>query len=177
MTALDNYSLGDIATLLSSGTAFEGMPRAQAMRIAEVMAMREYEPGQNLTEEGSENSGLLMLVVSGEAKITAKLVNSIDGLVYRMAKPGHLIGEVGFVDGKEHSATCTALTAMHVALLQRDHLTMLLEQQPLAAAQLMAGLLKVMATRLRHANMTIQTLGVVHHGLQKEITALKQGAI
>ncbi len=176
MNTLDSYSLGEIASLLGTGTAFEGMPRAHAMRIAELMAMREYQSGEHLTEEGSSNLGFLMLVVSGEAKVTSKLVTGVETLVYRMAKPGHIIGEVGFIDNKPHSATCTAITTMHVAMLKRDHLTLLLDVQPLAAAQLMAGLLKVMAQRLRHANMTIQTLGVVHHGLQKEIATLKQGA-
>jgi hypothetical protein len=31
-----------------------------------------------------------------------------------------------------------------------------------------------MAQRVRHANTTIQTLGVVHMGLQKEIAELKK---
>jgi CRP/FNR family transcriptional regulator, cyclic AMP receptor protein len=168
------YSIGQIADLLSSDTAFAGMPLAQALRVAEVMGMCEYQAGEMLTQEGSDNQGYLMLVVSGEAKITSKLVNSVDTLVYRRAVPGHLIGEVGFIDGNAHSATCTAVTHMQVAVLERDHLSRLLESQPLAATQLMAGLLKIMAQRVRHANMTIQTLGVVHMGLQKEIAELKK---
>jgi CRP/FNR family transcriptional regulator, cyclic AMP receptor protein len=168
------YSLGQIADLLSSDTAFAGMPRAQALRVAEVMGICEYEAGEKLTQEGSDNQGHLMLVVHGEAKITSKLVNNVDTLVFRRAVPGHLIGEVGFIDGQAHSATCTAITLVHVAVLQRDHLSRLIESQPLAATQLMAGLLKILAQRVRHANMTIQTLGVVHMGLQKEIKALKK---
>lgn len=173
MSTTPAYSLGQIADLLSSATAFVGMPRQQALRVAEVMAMCEYKEGELLTQEGSTNHGHLMLVVSGEAKITSKLVNGVDTLVFRRATAGHLIGEVGFIDGSKHSATCTALRPMHVAVLERDHLTRMLENQPMAAAQLMAGLLKIMAQRVRDANMTIQTLGVVHMGLQKEIEELR----
>jgi CRP/FNR family transcriptional regulator, cyclic AMP receptor protein len=173
MSQKPNYSLGDIAQLLSSGTAFAGMPRSQALHVVEAMAIREYKQGDLLTQEGSENMGLLMLVVSGEAKITSKLVKGVDTLVYRVAKAGHLIGEVGFIDGNPHSATCTANTDMHVAVLHRDHLMVLLDTQPLAAAQLMAGLLKIMAERIRQANMIIQTLGLVHIGLQKEVERLR----
>jgi CRP-like cAMP-binding protein len=169
-----SFSLGQIADLLRCDTALAGMPRAQALRVAEVMGMCEYQAGELLTQEGSENQGHLMLVVHGEATISSMLVNSVDNLVYRHAVPGHLIGEVGFIDGNAHSATSTAMTHMHVAVLQRDHLSELLENQPLAATQLMAGLLKIMAQRVRHANMTIQTLGVVHTGLQKEIQELKK---
>jgi CRP/FNR family transcriptional regulator, cyclic AMP receptor protein len=176
MGDVTGYSLGQIADLLSSATAFAGMPRAHAMRVAEVMAMLEFQKDEHLTEEGQENKGRLMLVVSGEARITSKLINGVNTLIYRHAKPGHLIGDVGFIDGKPHSATCTADTIVHVAVLQRDHLTELLETQPKVATQLMAGLLKILAQRVRHANMTIQTLGVVHLGLQNEITALRKSA-
>jgi CRP/FNR family transcriptional regulator, cyclic AMP receptor protein len=171
---LGAYTLGDIADLLGADTAFSGMPRAEAIRVAEMMAMRQYMQGELLTQEGDENRGLLMLVVSGEAKVTSKIINGVDTLVYRRATPGHLIGEVGYIDGRPHSATCTALTAMHVAVLKREHLATLLEREPKAAMQLMAGLLKIMAQRVRHANLTIQTLGVVHVGLQNEIQILKK---
>jgi CRP/FNR family transcriptional regulator, cyclic AMP receptor protein len=173
MSVTPTYSLGQIAELLSSATAFVGMPRQQALRVAEVMAMCEYKEGDMLTQEGNANQGHLILVVSGEAKITSKLVNGVDPMFYRRAKPGHLIGEVGFVDGSRHSATCTAVTPVHAAVLERDHLTRMLESQPMAAAQLMAGLLKIMAQRIRDANMTIQTLGVVHMGLQQELASLR----
>lgn len=177
MSDTNSYSLGDIASLLSTATAFEGMPRSHAMRLAELMAMHEYQPQQNLTIEGQSNDGWLMLVVSGEAKVTSKLVEGVAPVIYRRAIAGHIIGEVGFIDNQPHSATCTAQTVMHVAQLRRDDFSALLEKQPLAAAQLMAGLLKVMAMRLRHANLTVQTLGVVHHGLQKEIASYKQSKV
>ena len=176
MTDVQTYTLGQIADLLSSDTAFAGMPRAQAMRIVELMAMREFAKGQVLMRQGEENIGYLMLVVSGQATLSSQLVNSIDTMVHRRAVPGHLMGEVGFIDGEPHSATCTADTDMHVAVLPREQMSSMLETQPKAAAQLMAGLLKILAQRVRHANMTMQTLGVVHAGLQKEIAILRKTA-
>ncbi len=174
MSGTEVFTLGQIADLLSSSMAFSGMPKKEAIRVAEMMAMRRFEPHDHLTEEGAENQGHLMLVVSGEARITSKIVNDVETLVYRLAKPGHVIGEVGFIDGRPHSATCTATCQMQVAVLKREQLAVLIEQEPKAAMQLMAGLLKIMAQRLRHSNTTIQTLGVVHLGLQKEIENLKK---
>ncbi len=176
MADVQTYTLGQIADLLSSDTAFAGMPRAQAMRIVELMAMREFAKGQVLMQQGQENIGYLMLVVRGQATLSSRLVNSIDTMVHRRAVPGHLMGEVGFIDGEPHSATCTADTEMHVAVLPREKMSLMLETQPVAAAQLMAGLLKILAQRVRHANMTMQTLGVVHAGLQKEIAVLREAA-
>ncbi len=176
MAPVQTYTLGQIADLLSSDTAFAGMPRSQALHIVELMAMREFPRGHVLMQQGQENIGYLMLVVSGQATVSSQLVNSIDTMVHRRAVPGHLMGEVGFIDGEPHSATSIADTDMHVAVLPREQLSLMLETQPKAAAQLMAGLLKILAQRVRHANMTMQTLGVVHAGLQKEITVLRQAA-
>jgi CRP/FNR family transcriptional regulator, cyclic AMP receptor protein len=176
MPNVQTYTLGQIADLLSCDTAFAGMPRSQAMRIVELMAMREFAKGEVLMRQGQENIGYLMLVVSGQATLSSQLVNSIDTMVHRRAVPGHLMGEVGFIDGEPHSATCIADTDMHVAVLPREQLSLMLDTQPNAAAQLMAGLLKILAQRVRHANMTMQTLGVVHAGLQKEIAVLRKAA-
>jgi CRP/FNR family transcriptional regulator, cyclic AMP receptor protein len=176
MADIQTYTLGHIADLLSSDTAFAGMPRGQAMHVVELMAMREFAKGEVLMEQGHENIGYLMLVVSGQATVSSKLVNRIDTTVYRRAGPGHLMGEVGFIDGEPHSATSVADTDMHVAVLPREQLSFMLDAQPKAAAQLMAGLLRILAKRVRQANMTIQTLGVVHDGLQKEIVSLKKAA-
>lgn len=176
MVDVQTYTLGQIADLLSSDSAFAGMPRTQAMRIVEMMAMREYAKGQVLMRQGQENIGYLMLVVSGQATVSSQLVNSIDTMVHRRAVPGHLMGEVGFIDGEPHSATSIADTNMHVAVLPREQLSVMLDSQPQAAAQLMAGLLKILAQRVRHANMTVQTLGVVHAGLQKELAVLRKAA-
>jgi CRP/FNR family transcriptional regulator, cyclic AMP receptor protein len=176
MVDVQTYTLGQIADLLSSEAAFAGMPRAQAMRIVELMAMREFSKGEVLMRQGQDNIGYLMLVVSGQATVSSQLVNSIDTMVHRRAVPGHLMGEVGFIDGEPHSATSTADTDMHVAVLPREQLSLMLDTQPKAAAQLMAGLLKILAQRVRHANMTMQTLGVVHAGLQKEIATLRKAA-
>ena len=174
MTDVQTYTLGQIADLLSSDTAFAGMPRAQAMHIVEMMSMREYAKGQVLMRQGQENIGYLMLVVSGQATLRSQLVNSIDTMVHRRAVPGHLMGEVGFIDGEPHSASCIADTDMHVAVLPRQQLSLMLDSQPQAATQLMAGLLKILAHRVRHANMMTQTLAVVHAGLQNEIAVLRK---
>ncbi len=176
MVDVQTYTLGQIADLLSSDTAFAGMPRTQALHIVELMAMREFSKGHVLMRQGQDNIGYLMLVVSGQATVSSQLVNSIDTMVHRRAVPGHLMGEVGFIDGEPHSATSIADTDMHVAVLPREQLAVMLDTQPLAAAQLMAGLLKILAKRIRHSNMTMQTLGIVHAGLQKELAILRKAA-
>lgn len=144
--------LDEIAELLRSGAAFEGMPKHIALRIAEKMLLRKFTQGQCLTQEGLSNEGLLMLVITGRAEISSR--NSKDGghLVHRVAQPGHIIGEVGFIDGMPHSATCLAVDDTYVAILERSAFLQIFEQDARSAGQLMAGLLRLLAKRIRHAN-------------------------
>jgi CRP/FNR family transcriptional regulator, cyclic AMP receptor protein len=141
-----------VAELLRSGAAFQGMPEKIARRVAALMAMHEFKPGEHLTKEGQPNAGHLMIVVSGEAEISSS--HRVDGghLVHRLAKPGHIIGEVGFIDGQAHSATCEALVNTRAAVLSRDDFIKMFEADAHSAAQLMAGLLRILARRIRHAN-------------------------
>lgn len=140
------------AQLLSGSAAFQGMPTSIAKRIASMMEMRHYRAGDKLTEEGRLNAGHLMIVMTGQAEISSS--NNKDGgfLVHRVAKPGHIIGEVGFIDGQAHSATCEALSETTTAVLKRDDFIQMFEHDALSASQLMAGLLRLLAKRIRHAN-------------------------
>ncbi len=174
MADIENYSQGQIAQLLSTSGAFSGMPQALALRVAEQMAMAAFEVGGTLTVEGRPNHGQLMLIVSGDVRISSQLAGSTETLVYRTATAGHLIGEVGFVDGLPHSATATAVTPTHVAVLERSRFTHMLINEPQVAAQLMAGLLRILAERMRHSNMTLKALTLVHAGLQEELVNLRK---
>jgi CRP/FNR family transcriptional regulator, cyclic AMP receptor protein len=144
--------LDEIADLLCSGPAFEGMPKSIALRIAEKMLLRKFKQGEHLTLEGSSNEGLLMLVITGMAEISSR--NSKDGghLVHRIARPGHIIGEVGFIDGMPHSASCLAVDDTYAAILERSVFLQMFDQDARSAGQLMAGLLRLLAKRIRHAN-------------------------
>ncbi len=152
MSAPKKYSVGHIAQLLCSSSAFFGMPDPISLRIAEQMQMRRFEVDALLTAEGYTNQGHLMLVVDGLAEISSRSIADGGHLVHRVAKPGHLIGEVGFIDGQAHSATCTAISEMHVAFLAREKFMNMFDSDAQSAVQLMAGLLRLLAQRIRHAN-------------------------
>ncbi len=163
-----------VAQLLRSSTAFQGMPEAIARRVAALMELREFKPGDQLTCEGKANEGQLMIVISGEAEIASS--NRKDGghLVHRVAQPGHVIGEVGFIDGQAHSATCEALVPTRAAVLRRNDFIQMFEADALSAAQLMAGLLRLLARRIRHANryMLAQDQQILQ--LQTELLSLQK---
>ncbi len=163
-----------VAHLLRSSTAFQGMPEAIARRIAVMMEMHDFKSGDKLTQEGSPNDGYLMIVVSGQAEIASSSRKEGGHLVHRVAQAGHVIGEVGFIDGQAHSATCEALVGTRVAVLKRDDFIQMFENDALSAAQLMAGMLRLVARRIRHANryMLAQDQQILQ--LQTELVALQE---
>lgn len=171
---LTEFEIQHVGQLLRSGAAFQGMPEAIARRVAALMDMRAFQPGEKLTLEGSLNAGHLMIIVSGEAEISSSHLKDGGHLVHRVAKPGHIIGEVGFIDGQAHSATCEALVITRAAVLSRDDFIQMFDADALSAAQLMAGLLRLLARRIRHANryMLAQDQQILQ--LQTELLSLQK---
>lgn len=150
------------------------MPETIARSVAALMEMRSFAPGEKLTLEGSENEGFLMVVVSGEAQISSSHRNDAGYLVHRVAKPGHIIGEVGFIDGHAHSATCEALTSARAAVLSRDAFVQMFENDAMPAAQLMAGLLRLLARRIRHSNRYMSAQDQQIMKLQTQLLSMQE---
>jgi CRP/FNR family transcriptional regulator, cyclic AMP receptor protein len=171
---LQESEILQVAQLLCSGAAFQGMPEKISKRVAALMSVREFKPGEHLTKEAEPNAGYLMIVVEGEAEISSSHMQDGGHLVHRLAKPGHIIGEVGFIDGQAHSATCEALMFTRAAVLSRDEFIKMFEADALSAAQLMAGLLRLLARRIRHANrhMIAQDQQILQ--LQTELLSLQE---
>jgi CRP/FNR family transcriptional regulator, cyclic AMP receptor protein len=171
---LSQPEIEQIATLLRSGSAFQGMPSSVSLRIASLMEMQAFRAGDKMTEEGSSNEGRLLIVVSGEAEISSHSNKEGGHLVHRVAQPGHVIGEVGFIDGQAHSATCEALVPTRAAVLKRSDFIQMFEADALSAAQLMAGLLRLLARRIRHANRYMLAQDQQLLQLQSEMLSLQK---
>ena len=171
---LSQTEIDHIAELLRSGSAFQGMPSNVARRIAVLMELKQFPAGEKLTTEGQANVGSLMILISGEAEISSSDVKDGGHLVHRVAQPGHIIGEVGFIDGQAHSATCEALVPTHAAVLLRSDFIQMFEADALSAAQLMAGLLRLLARRIRHANRYMLAQDQQLLKLQAEMLSLQK---
>ena len=171
---LSQTEIDHIAELLRSGSAFQGMPSNVARRIAVLMELKQFPAGEKLTTEGQANVGSLMILISGEAEISSSNVKDGGHLVHRVAQPGHIIGEVGFIDGQSHSATCEALVPTRAAVLLRSDFIQMFEADALSAAQLMAGLLRLLARRIRHANRYMLAQDQQLLKLQAEMLSLQK---
>src|ERR1035437_7222700 len=100
----------------------------QSVILAELVETKSLKDGDILIREG-EVSNELYVVVSGNAAVTRERGNG-DSITIHVLKPRDLAGELGFLDGLEHSATLRAIGPTEVFSLKRDRLESLIDTQP-----------------------------------------------
>ena len=86
--------------------------------------------------------------------------------------PGSLIGELGLLDGAPRSASCVAQTDLSVAVMTRQQLLRLLQEQPRVGAKLVLAISKRMADHLREMTRKLELLSKMNRALGEELTAL-----
>ena len=176
MNALPSLRPDDLrehaAQLLSTLAATSNLGLDDARRVVDVMLPAFVAAGTVVIEEGdTEDNDFMMLVLEGDVR--AENVTPLPGeeVVISIIGPGHLMGEMGVIDGAPRSARCTALTDLKLAVLSRDALLELTETHPGAAARLLFAVSRGLAERLRDANRRLRGLAQVNHAMQDELDA------
>ena len=86
--------------------------------------------------------------------------------------PGSLIGEMGLVDGQPRLASCTASTDVRCAILSREALEKMGEEDPKTAAKLMFAVSLRVAERLRDTAEKLKMYSQLVQAMQQEIDHL-----
>ena len=90
-------------------------------------------------------------------------------MVVNVIGPGHLIGEMGLLDGSPRSATCIANTDVAVAVLSRTALMRLLKDEPRVGARLLLAISTRMAQRLRETTRKLRTFAQMNKAMHEEL--------
>ena len=161
------------ADLLVTPTALVDLSQSDARAVAAVMQLNRVTASTVLIREGEAlHTNFMMLILEGEVLVDNQGLPVGDSAVVTVLNAGSLIGEMGMLDGEPRSATCTATTEVDLAILSREALIKLIEEQPAVAARLVLAISKRMANRLRAANRKIKTLGAVNRALQQELESV-----
>lgn len=159
------------ATLLMQASALSALSKEDALRVVGYMQPHRARAGAVLLQaDAADENHSMSLVVSGE--VTVETVGHGDGLVVSVLGPGSLIGEMGLIDRGARSATCTAATDLALAVLTRQALQRMIEQEPAVAARLLLVMSKHIADHLREANRKLHALTSVGAALQQELDAV-----
>lgn len=125
--------------------------------------MREGEVKQN---------DYMLLVRESDIAVENQLSGLHESMVVSVMGPGHLIGEMGVLDGSPHSATCTINTEIYAAVLSRTALMRLLKEDPRVGARLLLAISKRMAERLRDTNRELHLFAQMNKTLHQELEAV-----
>jgi CRP-like cAMP-binding protein len=95
-----------------------------------------------------------------------------ESMVVNIIGPGHLIGEMGLLDGAPRSATCTASTDIAAAVLSRTGLMRLLKDHPRVGSKLLLAISKRLADRLRETTRKLKTFAQMNKAMQQELAVV-----
>jgi CRP/FNR family transcriptional regulator, cyclic AMP receptor protein len=161
------------AEMLSAPSALLQLDHEEAQTIVAYMQPRRIAEGTTFIREGdTDHTDFMLLVVDGEVTIETIVVSRTTPITVTVLGPGSLIGEMGLLDGAPRSASCTAISNLRCAVLTRDALNQLLDDQPRTAAKLMMAISLRIAQRMRENQDKLKLYAQLTQAMNEEIHAL-----
>ncbi len=113
---------------------FKGFADADLARLAAELDERYLEAGEVLFWQGDEGNNCYVILTGELAVITY-----INGTEMRLGTrcAGEIIGEMALIDSSPRSATVRAVTAGRLAVLNKQHFTTLMSNDPVLALELL----------------------------------------
>ena len=174
MRAIQGSSIAELAArLLIAPTALMQLTLEDALTVVSYMIPRKIAEGTTFISEGdTTDTGYMLLLLEGEVTVENIVVSRRTTATVTVLGPGSLIGEMGLVDGKARLASCTASSDVRCAILSRDALEKLSEDDPRTAAKLMFAVSLRIAERLRDTAEKLKTYSQLVQAMQQEIDYL-----
>lgn len=138
---------------------------AQCEKLAAVVTARGLERDMFLLEEGQKDDSI-HIITSGELEVV-KQTGGGDWVALQLLRSGDMAGELGFIDGLEHSAAIRALNNAEVFSLARPDLEKLLDEDPHLVYQVMRAIMRTVHGILRRMNLQLVEMTnyvTKHHG-------------
>lgn len=130
------------------GKDLSGEECAQFKKLGSV---KDLADGEVLIAEGAVDNSL-HIVVDGNLAVTRQAAGG-DWVTLHVLRKGELAGELGFIDGLEHSATLRAMGPATVFSLRREQFDPLLESDPHLVFSVMRAIIRGVHNTLRRMNL------------------------
>ncbi|MDO5624760.1 MAG: cyclic nucleotide-binding domain-containing protein [Pseudomonadota bacterium] len=167
----ENVQIKAAALLVTEGALVE-LSASDAREIVGYMRPQLVKTGAVVIREGeATHTDFMALLLDGEVTVENTVAAAHDSMVVSVLGPGSLIGDMGIIDGRPRSATCTAATDLALAVLTRQAMTRLMDERPAVAARLLMAMSKRIADHLRETNRKLMTFAQVSKALQQELDA------
>lgn len=170
------WSLGEVAALLTAKTALTTLTLADAREVVKRMRPSRIPAGTVLLREGEKHVSFMLFILEGEALVESVAAGHGESMVLKTVGPGSLIGEQGILDNKARSATVTAASDMAVAVMDQEAFARLVDEVPKVACSVLAEMLRAVSERLREANHRMHMLTRINQAMEAQIEAMAQEA-
>ncbi|ROZ66714.1 Crp/Fnr family transcriptional regulator [Ramlibacter sp. WS9] len=161
------------AELLSAPSALMQLSHAEARTVVAYMRPHKIPEGQTFIREGdTDDTDFMLLLLDGEVTIETIVVSRTAPITVSVLGPGSLIGEMGLLDGAPRSASCTAMSDVRCAILTRDAMNHLLNDEPRTAAKLMMAISLRITQRMRENQDKLKLYAQLTQAMNEEINDL-----
>jgi len=119
--------------------------------FTELGTVKNMMDGDVLINEGKVDNSL-HLVIEGNLAVTRPAAGG-DWVTLHVLRKGEMAGELGFIDGLEHTATLRALGPTSVFSMTREKFDPLLESHPQMVFRVMRAIIRGVHNTLRRMNL------------------------
>ncbi len=126
---------------------FEDFDRNEIEHLASYMICFRAPAGTEIIREGDPGDFMLLLIEGG-VEIMKKDTTGVQARV-GVAGAGKTLGEMSLIDGEPRFASCLATSELVFAVLDREHLTRLIAEEPGIGVKILMELLMLLNQRLR----------------------------
>ncbi|MBX3654960.1 MAG: cyclic nucleotide-binding domain-containing protein [Ramlibacter sp.] len=174
LRAIEGSSSADLAAdMLCAPSALMQLTHEDARVVVTYMKPHKIAEGTTFIREGDvDDTGFMLLLLDGEVTVESIVVSRTEPITVTVLGPGNLIGEMGLLDGEPRSASCTAISDLRCAILTREALNQLLEDDPSTAAKLMMAISLRIAERMRESADKLKLYVQLTQAMQEEINSL-----
>lgn len=134
---------------------FAGLTVDDTRRLGTYMRIYEAEPGITLINEG-EPGDFMMLLMDGLIDVLRRNRHDYPARI-ALGHPGHALGEMSMFDGEPRFASCVTLEPCKMAVLSREALMQVLEDEPALGNRILLKLVQLLSDRLRQTSSKLVT--------------------
>ncbi|MGA8516444.1 MAG: cyclic nucleotide-binding domain-containing protein [Burkholderiaceae bacterium] len=171
--ALTAFDIELLTGFLCRTTSVLPITKQEAALASRYFCARHYHVNEIIIRAGDNvNTDHMLWILDGEASIETR-IHTADAPIYMtVLGAGSALGEMGLIDGSIRSVNCIASAPTRCAILTKDMLQALCNEQPAVAAKLMSVICIGVSVRLRDITEKFKRYVQLNRALSDELNAL-----
>lgn len=137
-------------TIIKDLNFFYEFNKDELKEVTKACDFKIYQPGEVIMGE-AEPGGTLYIIKAGEVKITRKLHDQED-VVLTVLRENDFFGELSLLDGRNRSATATAMTHVELVILEKNTFDALAKHSPECGYKIIKKIAIAIGSLLREMN-------------------------